>query len=171
MKKIVLGAIIIGFTLSIVFLISGIIEKIHLQTQIKEKTTKLPLFSCMKLNNDIFNSLEIESGPVLIVQFHPECDHCRYEISEILKSDIPDFTTKVILISNAHPDSIKRFLSQFNYDDFPSVIPLVDNSNSFGEIFGNYSIPSNYIYNKDLNLITVLKGEVKTETILKYLHK
>jgi hypothetical protein len=103
------------------------------------------------------------------VRFHRECEHCQYEISELFKSNIPDYSATVILVSSDYPDSIRRFLSKFKYADYPSVIPLADTSFVFGDIFGSDIIPSNYIYNRDLDLIKVLSGEVKTETILKYL--
>lgn len=169
MRRIILGIVIVIFVLSASFLISGVIKKMHKQTQIKEKIATLPSFSFITLANATFNSSEIKEGPVLIVRFHPECEHCQYEVSEILKSSIPAIAAKVILVSSAHPDSISKFLSQFHYSDLPSIIPLVDTSYSFGDIFGNDMVPSNYIYDKELNLVKVLPGEVKTETILKYL--
>jgi hypothetical protein len=99
------------------------------------------------------------------------CEYCQYEISEVLKSKIPSSGVKILMVSSYRVDSIKRFLDPFNYSDFPSVIPLADTSYMFGDIFGNEAIPSNYIYNKELKLTKVIHGEVKTETIIKYLRE
>jgi hypothetical protein len=73
------------------------------------------------------------------------------------------------MISSAPVDSISGFLDKFNYKNYASVIPLADTSYSFGGIFGNNIVPSNYIYNKELELVKVLNGEIKTETLIKYL--
>ena len=170
MRKILLGVVVVVFILLTAFLITGVIRKFHNKTLVKEKIATLPSFSFMTLTNKVFNSSEINEGPLLIVRFHPECEHCRYEISEILKSNIPFSYDKVILISSAHPDSLRRFFDQFNYSDSPSVIALIDTSYTFGDIFGNDVVPSNYIYNKELNLVKVIYGEVKTGTISKYLN-
>jgi hypothetical protein len=169
MRKIVLESIVVLFTLTAVLLITGMIKKIHRQNQIKERISTLPSFSFLTLDETKFNSSEIEKGPVLIVRFHPECEHCQYELTEFLKSEIPSLAAKVILISSAEPDSIRGFLARLNYMDYPSVIALADTSYKFGDIFGNDIIPSNYIYNKELDLVKVLHGEVRTETVIKYL--
>jgi hypothetical protein len=170
MKRILLGVLIGAFMVSISFLAFGTLKKIQRQKQISEKISKLPLFTFMKLTNESFSSSEIKNGPVLVVRFNPECEHCKYEISGILNSNIPLTGTSIILISSADPDSIKKFLSLLNYSDYPSVIPLADTLNLSGNIFGSEIVPSNFIYNKELELVKILQGEVKTETIIKYLH-
>lgn len=169
MKKLILGSVIIFMLLFASIMVVGIARKLQSQKIIIEKISRLPSFSFMTLSNEFYNSANIKEGPVLVVHFHPECEHCQYEISEILKSNIPVLFSSVILVSSAHPDSIKRFLNRLNYSDYASVIPLIDTSYSFEGIFGNGIVPSCYIYNKKLNLIKVLHGEVKTASILKYL--
>jgi thiol-disulfide isomerase/thioredoxin len=169
MRKVILSVFIMVFAISAVLLVTGILKKARKHKQISEMISKLPSFSFIKLTNETFNSSEIKRGPVLIVRFHRECEHCQYEISELLKSSIPGYAANVILVSSDYPDSIRRFLNKFKYTDYPSVIPLADTSYAFGDIFGSDIIPSNYIYNKDLDLVKVLSGEVKTGTILKYL--
>jgi hypothetical protein len=169
MRKAILAGVFIFFALPAALLITGMIKKIHWQNQVKERISTLPSFSLMTIEDANFNSSKIEKGPVLIVRFHPECEHCQYEITEILKSDIPYLAEKVILISSADPDSVRKFLGRLNYQDYPSVIALADTTYTFGDIFGNDIIPSSYIYNKKLDLVKVLPGEVRTETIIKYL--
>jgi len=171
MKKLVLGSVILIIVIIVSFLLIGINRKMKNQKEISEKISRLPSVSFKALGGGSFELSDIKEGPVLIVHFHPECEHCQYEIAEILKSAIPDSFKNVILVSSAHPDSIIRFLSRLNASDFPSVISLVDISYSFEDTFGSSPIPSSYIYNRKLNLIKVLHGEVKTETILKYLRE
>ena len=170
MRKINQGVILAVFFLSLILLLSGVVSKILKEKRINENIALLPSFSFMTLARDDFHSADIKNGPVLIVRFHPECEHCQYEISQILKSDIPAIVSKALLISSAHPDSISKFLKQFNYIDYPSIVALADTSDSFGSIFGKDIVPSNYIYNRELKLVKVLSGEVKAETIRKYLH-
>jgi len=169
MRKIILALIVVIFTLTAILLIAGTLKKINRQNQARERISTLPVFSFMTISDENFSSSEIKKGPVLIVRFHPDCEHCQYELTEIMKSDIPVIAEKVILISSAHPDSIRKFLGTLNYLDYPSIIALADTLYTFREIFGNDIVPSNYIYNKELNLVKVLSGEVRTETILKYL--
>ena len=169
MRKVILGMVIIFFTVAVIYLTTNVLKKVQKQKSIVEKISTFPGFSSLTLTNEPFNSAEIKEGPVLLIRFHPECEHCQYEISEILKSSIPSSGVKILMVSSTHIDSIRRFLDHFNYSDFPSVIPLADTSYNLGDIFGNDVIPSNYIYNKELKLVKVFHGEVKTETIIKYL--
>jgi thiol-disulfide isomerase/thioredoxin len=169
MRKIVLSMVILVFVLCVSLLVLGITNKIQKQVQINGKIQKLPSFSFMTLTDGSFSSSDIRNGPVLVVRFHPECEHCRYEITEILNSNIPVSGTLVLMVSSANTDSIRKLLSQFDLSDYPAIIPLVDTSYIFGDIFGSDVVPSNYIYDKQLDLVKALQGEVKTETILKYL--
>ena len=169
MKKIILIILLFVFSLTMVLLISGVSSRMVKEKRINEKISILPSFSYKTLAKEDFYSSEIKNGPVLIVRFHPECEHCQYEISQIFKSEIPTLISTTLLISSDHPDSIRKFLKQFNNIDYPSIVALADTSDSFGSIFGKDIVPSNYIYNKELKLVKVILGEVKTETILKYI--
>jgi hypothetical protein len=162
-------SVILILILIFAVLIKGIYSKLQKQNIISEKIERLPTFSFTNLGNELYNSSNIKEGPVLVVHFHPECEHCQYEISEILGSNIPLSGATIILISSAEPESIKIFLDQFNASEFPSVIPLFDRELNFENIFGSGVIPSSYVYDKKLNLVKVLKGEVKTETLQKAL--
>ncbi len=167
MKKILFSVVILFFIISVTFMAKGIVKKSHARKMISEKIEKLPEVSFLSLSKQVFNSSTISEGPVLIVRFHPECEHCKYEISEVMKSDLPEICTKIILVSSAEPDSITSFLNLIDYRDSPSIITLLDTAWNFGDIFGADFIPSNYIYDKDLKLIKTFNGEVKTETIVK----
>jgi len=147
----------------------GIISKAGKIRQASENINTLPDFSFMTLDNAAFNSRDIESGPLLIVRFHPDCEHCHYEISELVKNQ-PDLSDgMILLISYAPADSIRKFLNLFPGFGSGNIIPLADPSFKFGEIFGADIVPSNYIYDRDLNLVKILYGEVKSETILRYM--
>jgi hypothetical protein len=169
MSKFFRSTFFVAFIFMLILLVFGIVKKISGEKLKNEKLSSLPSFSFITMDETNFNSSVIKTGPVLIIRFHPECDHCQYEISEILKSDIPGLVTKFLLISSAPGDSISKFLNQFHYSDYPTVIPLADTNDSFSSVFGKDIVPSNYIYNKELKLVKIIFGEVKIETIRKYL--
>jgi hypothetical protein len=169
MRKIILGFAILMVIFLTSFFVIGTVRKVQKQRLIEDKISRFPTFSFMTLSKKLFYSSEIKDGPILVVNFHPECEHCQFEISEIFKNNVPESFRNVFLISSAHPDSIRRFLDHFSYTEYQSVIPLVDTSYSFQEIFGKGSIPSSYIYSKKLKLIKAFHGELKTENILNLL--
>ncbi len=168
MKKIILIIIIVIFISGVFLLISGSVKKLHDQDFLEDKIKHLPWFSLLSLHNGSFSSTEITEGPLLIVNFHPECEHCYYEISELLNSNIIESGIKLILVTYAEPDSVKRFLDKCQTGNEHNFMTLIDTSLVFGDVFGRNYIPSNYLYDKNLDLIEALYGEYKTETIIKY---
>ena len=171
MKRIVIISVSAIFILTLAFLVFGIARKTKERGLRDEQISRLPSFSFTSLDGTSFHSESITEGPVLIVKFHPECEHCQYEISELMKSKIPDSGVRILLISSAERDVVRKFLEQFNIDEKQGVIPLLDTAFIFNEIFGKDIVPSNYIYNKELKLVKTLFGEYKIETILNYLEK
>jgi hypothetical protein len=169
MRKIILSTIILTIFIFGLYLAIGIVRKIQNQRIVTEKIAQLPAFSFSTLSNEVFNSEVISKGPVLVLYFHPECEHCQWEMGEIFKSQIPVAFSKVLLISSAQSDTILNFLRQFHYSDYPSVIPLVDSSYNFEQYFGSSMVPSSYVYDSDLKLIKFIRGEAKTEAILNLL--
>jgi len=163
---------ILGLFISIsllVYLIYGIMSKIDARKSSAEKIMTLPAFSFPDLSGRIINSDSISEGPVLIVKFHPECEHCRYEINEILSSPITKTGTKIFLITNAGKGKTAEYISGFNFNEVHNLYILIDTAGVFGEIFGRDMVPSNFIYNRNLELVTALYGEHKVESIMKFL--
>ena len=169
MKRIAARLIIGVFILLGLLLITSIAIKVGKANETAERIRKLPDFSFSTINRGLFNSGNIEKGPLLITYFHPECEHCQYEISSLFESNIHEGNMKLVLVSYAGCSQLRIFMQQFNYENDTLLWVLSDTSLSFGEIFGTEVIPSNFIYDENLELIKVLKGEIKTETILKYL--
>lgn len=169
MRRYILILVIAVFTLLISFFAYSIIRKNREHRISYERISRLPQFSFTTLEGASFSSCKITEGPVLIVRFHPECEHCQYEISEILKSKIQASGVKVLLISGAGREMVIEFLDQFNLSEKQGVVALLDTAFVFREIFGKDFVPSNYIYDKDLKLVKQLFGEYKIESILNYL--
>jgi len=134
-----------------------------------EETGKLPYLALLTIDDKGFNTSEIRTGPVLVVHFNPECDHCKYEIQGIIESEMPSMGFRILLITQAPKDSVINFYRDYSISNYSSITVLLDSSGLFSENFKSKVIPSNYLYDKNLNLIKVLEGEYKTETIIKYL--
>ncbi|MBW6502584.1 MAG: redoxin domain-containing protein [Bacteroidales bacterium] len=169
MKRFFMILIPVLFIVLVLLLTVGIVSKAGRVRRVSERIMRLPDFSFLTLDGAEFRSEDIERGPLLIVRFHPDCEHCHYEISELIRnqSDLSD--GMILLISYAPADSIRKFLSLFSGFGSGKIIPLADPSFAFGEIFGTDVVPSNFIYDRDLNLVKVLYGEVKSETIIRYM--
>lgn len=164
--KLVIVFLIIGLTTIIII---GIVSKTHQNKITKERIGTFPIFSMETLNYSIFRTDEIKEGPVIVLFFHPECEHCKYQITNLFTGKTVIAGVHVLLISNAERETIRNFLKDYNLLEYPGLITLVDETFSFRKYFGTELVPATFIYNKKLKLIRYFQGEVMPETILKYL--
>lgn len=130
----------------------------------------LPDLVMTDLNGLEFNTARLTSGPLLITFFHPECDHCRYELSSMKDIGTLNSNVKILLVSYADKNQIDSFIKELDISDTGHIHIIHDPDFTLSKFFGANIIPSNFIYNDSLQLIKVFKGSVRPETILKYLN-
>jgi len=105
--------------------------------------------------------------PTVIVYFHPECEHCQYEASEIGKQ--AERFGKVNMIMVTPDDSTKRveaFAIKYRLWEVDNLAILLDRKNQFKNQFGASVIPSVFIYGSNKKLLKMYKGETKIDAII-----
>ncbi len=109
-----------------------------------------------------------ETKPLIIVYFHPECEHCHYEAKEIGNNATAFKNCQLIMVTA--DDSTKRvekFCNTHNLWEVDNIEVLFDRENLFKKTFGKAIIPSVYIYDKNQKLKKQFLGETKPEAIIK----
>lgn len=161
----------------VVFLIGllayKISAKITKKQEIAQQIQSMPGFYFYRLGTDsIFTEADLTPNKAsLIVNFHPECEHCQYE-AEIIGKRINDFKAyQLLFISYAETETIKEFAKKYKLAGYPNIIFLEDKDMIFNDIFGKSGIPNSFIYNKNGKLVKQFKGEVKVGALLKYLRR
>lgn len=104
--------------------------------------------------------------PTVIIYFHPECEHCQYEASEIGKQAEQFGKANMILITP--DDSTKRieaFAVKYHLWEVDNLTILLDRNSQFKNQFGTSVFPSVFIYGFDKKLLKMYKGETKIEVI------
>lgn len=135
-----------------------------------ERIRMFPDLALTDINGIEFFPARLTSGPLLITFFHPECDHCQYEISSLMSNDSLCCNVNIILVSYAGLSEIRSFLQEFRISDTSRLHIIHDPYLKMSEFFSANIIPSNFIYNDSLQLVKIFKGSVKPETIFKYLY-
>jgi len=105
--------------------------------------------------------------PTVIIYFHPECEHCQYEASEIGKQ--PERFGKVNMIMITPDDSTKRveaFAIKYRLWEVDNLVISFDRKNQFKNQFGASVIPSVFIYGSDKKLLKMYNGETKIDAII-----
>lgn len=161
--------IIIGIS----FMSYRIFQKVKKNNEIALQIDHIPEFEFVNIKTGaIFKTQDLlKDRPVVFVYFNTECEHCKYEVSQISKSINQFERFQIILISIEEPDILLEFFNKQSLltgsKNYVSV--LYDKHLQFEKIFGNCPFPTSFIYNKDHDLVKVFKGEVKIEAILNYL--
>jgi hypothetical protein len=169
MKRIILIIILATTTFIIACLIIDISNKTRNQNQKRRNYKKLPVFELKTLGDTLFSSSTITEGPILVIYFHPECDLCQSELTEIFNSKLIDLGCWILMITPADILSVKKFMKEYYLFDNKKIITLIDDGFKFQDLFGKSPIPTNIIYSKDLKFYKMFKGEVSLEIIIKLL--
>ncbi len=135
-----------------------------------ERISILPALVLTDLDGNKYNTSQLSSGPLLVTFFHPECDHCRYELTSLMTDGSFNRNVEVLLISYEEETKIRSFIKELRLSDLPNVHVVHDQDYKLSHLFGATIIPANFIYNDSLFLVKRFKGSVKPETIMKYLN-
>jgi len=107
----------------------------------------------------------------VIIYFHPECEHCQYEASEIGKQAQGFYNANVIMISpDDSSERLESFAIRYRLWEVENLTILLDRDNQFKKQFGQSVIPSVFIYGSDKHLRKSYKGETRIDAIIKYIN-
>ncbi|MBN1986333.1 MAG: redoxin domain-containing protein [Prolixibacteraceae bacterium] len=168
MRRIVkyLIIVIIGFTVG--FLIVHIINRYGEKKEAETRIQSLPCVSFNSISGIPVNLHEFDqTKPLIIIYFHPECEHCRYEAREIGQNAPAFHHFQLVMV--APDDSLQRvekFCSETHLWELENLEILLDTENQFKKVFGNAVIPSVYIYATNRKLIKIFFGETKPQAII-----
>jgi thiol-disulfide isomerase/thioredoxin len=170
MKK-KLGKILLLIPLVLVILFA--LATLKRQANAKEAAYRiqtLPDLVITDLNGNLYTTSGLKRGPLLIAFFHPECDHCRYELSSLVADGSLNKEFEFLFISYDSKEKIRSFIQELGIPENTNVHVLLDTEFMLRDLFGATVIPANFIYDDSLHLVKAFKGSVKPETIMKYLN-
>ena len=170
MKKNAVRAIAALCASLLLILSLGILRKVAKAAAGEAQISTMPSFTFSTVSGRVFNSDSIQKSPVLIIYFHPECEHCRYEISSVISSGLTDGRAVILLVTFAGEAAVRTFISELSLEDEKSIWVVSDTLLRFKGIFGNRQVPTNIIYGSDRKLLKIFPGETKAEAIITYLN-
>ncbi len=154
------------------WLITHIVKAYQVKNEIENRIQTLQHYSFKSTNgNEVFVDSFNPQLYTVIVYFHPECEHCQYEASQIgLNAPLFEKANMILITPD---DSLKRvddFAIRYHLWEVDNLTILVDENNRFSSYFGTSVIPSVFIYGIDKRLLKMFKGEVKIKMVLDLIH-
>ncbi|MCY1722667.1 redoxin domain-containing protein [Prolixibacteraceae bacterium Z1-6] len=171
MRKIVKYAIIliIGFIFGylLVNIIGGYSDKKEAEARIQT----LPEVDFLSFYGDSVSLHSFDpTKPLLLVYFHPDCEHCQYEAQAISQTSHALNECQLVMVTaDDSLQRVKRFCNTNQLWEVNNIEVLIDTENKFKPTFGKAVIPSIYIY-ENRKLTQQFLGETKIESILNALN-
>lgn len=154
--------IILGY--STYWIIRGYKEK----KATEERIQTLPKVDFFSLTGNLVNLHAYdEPKSLVIIYFHPKCEHCQYEAKEIGQNALAFSNCQLVMITaDDSLQRIEKFCAEYNLWEVDNIEILLDKENQFKNTFGKALIPSVYIYDKERKLKKLYLGETKPEAII-----
>lgn len=169
MKKKTILISLLGLMIFLAYFGMKGLKKQKLNKQIEISIQVLPDFSFYDLNEEYIWFENISELDLVIIYFHPECEHCQYEATELFKHRDKFKDAQIIMVSPATLKEVQEFNISYQLDRTDKIRVFWDKDYMFEDYFGSATFPTVFIYHQN-KLQKKYKGEVKIEAILKYLN-
>lgn len=168
MKRLPKIVLFLLFGFAIGYLGVNVLKKHSQKKEAERRMQALPEAEFSLLNQQKINLSKFSFGvALLIIYFHPDCEHCHYEAQEIGQNAAAFKDCQIVMITS--DDSVRRvenFCGTHHLWELENFEILLDKDNTFKKTFGKAVIPSVYIYDKDRKLKKRFLGETKPEAII-----
>ncbi len=162
--------IILGFVVG--YMVVLITDKYSEKKEAETRIQTLPDVVFTSVFGDTINLLAFDqTQPLVLVYFHPECEHCQYEAQEIGQNATAFSNCQLVMVT--YDDSLQRvknFCETYHLWEIDNIEVLLDTENQFKKVFGRAVAPSVYIY-ENRKLKKQFLGETKLEAILDALNE
>lgn len=157
----------LAIALVLMLLTIGIVVKFRQQAAIKQRVSELPIFCMKSVDSTTYCTSEISKAtPVLLMYFHPECDLCATEATQLYANAGKLSEVSVVMVTNASYAQALQFYNEYQLFEVPTLRILLDTEDSFHSYVGATGVPTTFVYGRQHVLKKKYSGEVKVSTLL-----
>ncbi|MBT3386121.1 MAG: redoxin domain-containing protein [Prolixibacteraceae bacterium] len=168
MRKILKLVIVVLLLLIVGYLIYNVTAGYKNSIIAEQKAQTLPNVQFISLEGASVNLQSYDKNiPLVIIYFHPGCEHCRYEANEVGQNAAAFKNCQLVMVTaDDSLQRVKQFCNTYHLWEVDNIEVLLDKNNLFKKNFGKAIIPSVYIYNRERKLKKKFLGETKPEAII-----
>jgi thioredoxin-related protein len=131
---------------------------------------KIAPFQIRLTNGQQYTSSQLAAGPVVLIYFSPDCDHCQDFTKDLLKNYNVVANKQVIMVTFQSMEMLKPFVSQYSLSTYPNFkVGTEGTSYLVQRYYQIRSFPYIAIYDKKGNLVRTFEGEQPHAEIFKAL--
>ena len=129
-------------------------SKITANKKAEEKVERLPEFELNDVHSDylINHNNILSERPTLLVFFNSHCDYCTHELVALNNARHRLIESKVVLFSQEHPDTLRRFMTRFNFDECENIFVGHASSDKLFYWFGEMVPPTSFVYDEKMQI-------------------
>nr|WP_295931740.1 thioredoxin fold domain-containing protein [uncultured Dyadobacter sp.] len=133
-------------------------------------TKKIAPFQIRLVNGQQYTSAQLAAGPVVLIYFSPDCDHCQDFTKDLLKNYSVVANKQVVMVTFQSMEMLKPFVSQYSLSTYPNFkVGTEGTTYQVQRYYGIRSFPYIAIYDKKGNLVRTFEGEQPHAEIFKAL--
>ncbi|WP_221391714.1 thioredoxin fold domain-containing protein [Dyadobacter sp. NIV53] len=133
-------------------------------------TRKIAPFKMQLTNGQQYTSAQLAKGPVVLIYFSPDCDHCQDFTKDLIKNYAVVANKQVIMVTFQAMDMLKPFVTQYNLNKYLNFkVGTEGTSYIVQHYYQIRSFPYIAIYDKSGNLVKTYEGEQPHAEIFKTL--
>lgn len=131
---------------------------------------KIAPFQIRLVNGQQYTSAQLAAGPVVLIYFSPDCDHCQDFTKDLLKNYSVVANKQVVMVTFQSMEMLKPFVSQYSLSTYPNFkVGTEGTTYQVQRYYGIRSFPYIAIYDKKGNLVRTFEGEQPHAEIFKAL--
>ncbi|MCF0070145.1 thioredoxin fold domain-containing protein [Dyadobacter sp. CY261] len=131
---------------------------------------KIAPFQIRLVSGQQYTSAQLAAGPVVLIYFSPDCEHCQKFTKDLLKNYSVVANKQVVMVTFQSMEMLKPFVTQYSLGTYPNFkVGTEGTSYLVQRYYQIRSFPYIAIYDKKGNLVRTFEGEQPHAEIFKAL--
>ena len=107
---------------------------------------------------------------LFVMMFNPTCSHCEDQTDMFEKNIFLFKKTNLVLMANpGMRQYLHGFVNRLHVDEFPSIKVGIDSGEFISKVYVYGMLPQLNVYDHDRKLLKTFNGEVKIDSLKKYI--
>ncbi|WP_025761726.1 TlpA family protein disulfide reductase [Dyadobacter tibetensis] len=134
--------------------------------QIAGAKNKIAPFQIQLTTGQTYTASQLAKGPVVLIYFSPDCDHCVDFTEDMLKNYQIFANKQVVMVTFQDMNMLRPFVSRHKLTQYPNIkVGTEGTSYKVQRYYQIRSFPYIAIYDKAGNLVRTFEGEQPHQTI------
>ena len=149
-----------------------IFTSLSLFAQTAKNNGSIAPFDITLADGSSFKASQLKKGPVMLVYFSPECDHCRHFTKEMLEKHKSFAGEQIVMVTFLPADEVKHFSEEFKLPSYHNIIAGTEGKTFVVRNYYNVTqFPFVVLYNREGKQVKIFSSRPDVDDIIKAIKK